>query len=255
VAEEAKRQGWRVVALVFGEALGLDGADRVVPCQLSDIAAAFGAIRQEGIKSVVFSGTLRKRELLDGLPHDPQGRRFLAQGGRLTDASLSQTILGALEGAGIRVLDQRIFLAPLLASAGPLTARVPTEAQWEDITVGFTLARQCAAFGVGQTVVIQLGAAAAIEAMEGTDETIRRGCSLGGPGAVVVKAVFPRHDYRFDVPAVGGETISAMVDGKAAVLAVESGKVLCLDREAVVECADREGIAIVGVDPDHFPAS
>jgi DUF1009 family protein len=168
----------------------------------------------------------------------------------LSDASLNQATLGVLEGAGVQVLDQRIFLAPFLASVGTLTARGPTRAQLEDIAVGMKLARQCAAFGAGQAVVIHCGAPVAIEAMEGTDETIRRGCRLAGPGAVVVKAVAPQHDYRFDVPTVGGETISAMVYGKASALAVEGGKILCLDREAVVERANRQGIAIVGVNPD-----
>lgn len=255
MAEEARRQGWRVVALVFGEAPGLDGAvDRLVSCRLSDIGAALETIRREGIKSVVFCGTLPKPELIGALPRDAHGRRFLAQGGQFTDASLSRATLEALEGVGVRVVDQRIFLAPLLASGGVLTARAPTPAEWEDIAVGLKLARQCAAFGVGQTVVIQGGAVVAVEAMEGTDDAIRRGCALAGPGAVVVKAVSPRHDYRFDVPTVGEATIASMARGKALVLAVESGRILLVDRQAVIERANRDGIAVVGVDPD-LPAT
>lgn len=251
VAREARRQGWRVVALVFGDAPGLDGAvDRLVPCRVSEIGTALEAIRQEGITSVVFSGTLRKPELIHLLPQDSYGHQFLAHGGQFTDLSLGQAALALLEGAGVRVLDQRTFLAPLFVSPGPLTLRVPTEAQWGDITVGFKLARWCATFGAGQTVVIHRGTASAIEAMEGTDEAIRRGCRLAGPGAVVVKAVASWNDYRFDVPTVGVETVASLAPGKAAVLAIESGKILCLDPEIVVERADREGIAIVGVAPD-----
>ena len=253
VAQEARRQGWRVVALVFGDAPGLDGAvDRLVPCRVSEIGSALEAIRHEGITSVVFSGTLRKPELVHLLPQDSHGQQFLARGGQFTDSSLGHAALGLLEGAGAQVLDQRIFLAPLLVSAGPLTASVPTPAQREDIAVGFKLARLCAAFGTGQTVVIHRGATAAIEAMEGTDEAIRRGCRLAGPGAVVVKAVASWHDYRFDVPTVGAETIASMAPGKALVLALESGKILCLDRELLVERAERHGIAVVGVSPDDM---
>jgi DUF1009 family protein len=177
----------------------------------------------------------------------------LARGGKFTDASLGQATLELLEAAGVQILDQRTFLGSLLASAGTLTELAPTDAQWEDIAAGLRLARQCAAFGVGQTVIVRDGAVAAVEALEGTDETIRRGCRLGGPGAVVVKAVSPQHDYRFDIPTVGEETIAAMASGKAAVLAVESGKILCLGREAVVGQANRQGISIVGVDPDLLP--
>jgi len=112
------------------------------------------------------------------------------------------------------------------------------------------VARQCGGFGAGQTVVLRHGVVAAVEGMEGTTETIRRGCALAGPGAVAVKAVAPRHDYRFDVPAVGDETLDALAQGRAAALAVEAGKVLLLDREAVVARAGREGIAIVSLDAD-----
>lgn len=254
VAQEARRQGWRVIALAFGEAPGLEGTvDRLVRCRLSDIGAALDTLREERISSVVFSGTLRKGELIGRLADDPHGRQFLAQGGQLTDASLGHATLAVLERAGIQVLDQRTFLAPFLASPGPLTSSIPTRAQWEDIAVGVTLARQCAAFGVGQTVVIRRGAVAAIEAVEGTDEAIRRGCRLAGPGAVVVKAVSPRHDYRFDIPTVGEETIRTIAEGEASALAVESGKILCLDREAVVGLADLHRIAIVGVDSEFPP--
>lgn len=245
-----------MVALVFGDAPGLDSAvDRLVPCRLSDLGGALETIRREGIRSVVFAGTLAKPELIHVLPRDWYGRQFLARGGQFTDTSLTRAAVEVLEQVGVEVLDQRIFLGPLLATAGPLTVRVPSQDQWEDIVIAFTLARQCAAFGVGQTVVIHRGAVAAVEAIEGTAAAIRRGCRLSGPGAVVVKGAAPRHDYRFDVPTVGEETIEALAAGKAAVLAVEGGKILCLDRDAVIERADREGIAIVGVDPDRPDSS
>jgi DUF1009 family protein len=93
-----------------------------------------------------------------------------------------------------------------------------------------------------------LGVTVAVEAIEGTDETIRRGTRLCGPGAVVVKGVAPSHDYRFDVPAVGVVTLRAMVEGGATALAVEGGKVLMMDREDAIRLADGAGIAVVSVD-------
>jgi hypothetical protein len=88
----------------------------------------------------------------------------------------------------------------------------------------------------------------ALEAAEGTDETIRRGGRLAGPGAVVVKAVAASHDYRFDIPTVGAATLEAMREGGAAVLAVPAGRVLLLDRDEAVRLADQAGIAVVSVD-------
>jgi DUF1009 family protein len=116
-----------------------------------------------------------------------------------------------------------------------------------DIARGLTVARALAGHGVGQTVVVRAGSVAAVEAMEGTDETIRRGLALAGAGAVVVKATGPAHDYRFDVPTIGATTLRLCGEGRAAALAVEAGRVLLLDRAAVAAEASRAGISVVGV--------
>jgi hypothetical protein len=110
------------------------------------------------------------------------------------------------------------------------------------------LARRLAEFGIGQTVVRSLGVTVAVEAIEGTDETIRRGTRLAGRGAVVVKAVAAAQDYRFDIPTVGAATLEAMAEGGATALAIEAGKLLLVDRDEVVRLADRAGIAVVSVD-------
>ena len=252
VASEARRQGWRVVAFAFAPAPALEGvAHRAIPSRLADIGAVLEGLRQEQVSAVVFAGKLWKRELLDGAAAaDPAGQEMVKTAGGLSDRGLADAVVRTLAGLGIEVLDQRTFLAPLLVPPGLLTARAPSEAEWQDIRLGLSVARQCGGFGAGQTVVLRQGVVAAVEGMEGTTETIRRGCALAGPGAVAVKAVAPRHDYRFDVPAVGDETLDALAQGRAAALAVEAGKVLLLDREAVVARAGREGLAIVSLDAD-----
>ena len=116
---------------------------------------------------------------------------------------------------GIEVLDQRRFLAAWLVTAPVLTARAPSSAEWDEVRAGWRLARDLAAFDVGQTVVRARGVTVAVEAMEGTDDAIRRGTRLAGPGAVIVKAIGPANDYRFDVPAVGPSTIVAAAEGEA----------------------------------------
>jgi DUF1009 family protein len=116
-----------------------------------------------------------------------------------------------------------------------------------DVARGLELARELARRGVGQTVVIRGGSVAAVEAMEGTDETVRRGLALAGRGAVVVKAAAPEHDYRFDVPTIGPDTVACCVAGGAAVLAVEAERVLLLERDRVEAEAARAEISLVGV--------
>jgi DUF1009 family protein len=101
---------------------------------------------------------------------------------------------------------------------------------------------------VGQTVVLRNGVVTAVEAVEGTTEAVRRGTRLAGPGAVVVKTVTAGHDYRFDLPAVGPETLEAAAAGRAAVVAVEAGRIAILEREATVAAADAAGISLVSVD-------
>lgn len=249
VADEARRQGWRVIAFAFGEAPGLEArAHRVVPSRLSDIGQVIEGLRAERVTAVVCSGQLPKELLFSISGVDAAGRRILGAAGGLSDRALGEAVLDTLSALGIQLLDQRTFLASLLVPACTLTARSPSEGEWQDIGLGLRLARQCAEYGVGQTVVVVRGVAVAMEAVEGTAETIRRGCQLAGPGAVVVKATASRHDYRFDLPTVGPETLEVMARGQARALAVEAGKVAFLDRESVVALADSSGIAIVSVD-------
>lgn len=250
VAAEAARQGWRVVAFAFDAAPDLAAlVQRVIPCDLTDLAAVLGHLQAERVNAVVFSGQLPKGTmLLKADAADDAGRRLLRAAGGLSDAGLAAAVVEILAGLGIQLLDQRTFLAPLLAPAGLLTRRAPSPAEWQDIRFGFRVARQCAEYGIGQTVVVARGVALAVEAIEGTSATIERGCRLAGPGAVVVKAPAHQHDYRFDVPTIGLETLEVMGRGQARVLAIEAGRVAVLDREAVIALADRAGIAITSVD-------
>ena len=252
VAAEAARKGWRVLAFAFGATSELQArAHRVIPSRLTDIGLVLERLRAERVTAVVFSGTLPKGILFDAGAVDLAARRILAAAGGLSDFALGAAVADTLSGLGIEILDQRTFLAKLLAPAGTLTARPPSEAEWQDIGLGLRLARQCAESGVGQTVVVARGVAVAVETIEGTSETIRRGCQLSGPGAVVVKAIASQQDYRFDLPTVGPETVETMAQGHARAMAVEARKVAILDLESVVALANNSEISIVSVDSDR----
>jgi DUF1009 family protein len=247
-AVEARRQGWRIVAFSFADAPGLEPlVDRVVPSTLTDLQAVLGALAEEQAQAVLFVGKFPKRAALSHVGAADEAGRRLAQGG-LSDAALGAAVVSTLGLLGVEVLDQRLFLGPWIFSGTTLGSRRPTEAEQEEIRAGWAIARALAAHGVGQTVVRARGVTVAVEAAEGTDDTIRRGTKLAGPGAVVVKAVAPDHDYRFDVPAVGPATLESMGAGRAAVLAVPRGKVLLVEGETVRRMADEAGIAVVGID-------
>jgi UDP-2,3-diacylglucosamine hydrolase len=247
-AEEARRRGWRVAAFAFEDAPGLaEAADVFIPSTITDIQAVLVGLAAQRAQAAVFVGKFWKSSAFSKYDQADAAGRGLAQGG-LSDAALSQMVVATLAGMSIEVLDQRELLGPWLLAGGTLGARAPVAAEWDEIREGFRLAGRLAADGVGQTVVRARGVTVALEAAEGTDEAIRRGGRLAGPGAVVVKAVAPSHDYRFDIPTVGAATLEAMREGGATALAVPAGRVLLLDRDVVVRLADEAGIAVVSVD-------
>ena len=251
MAEEARRRGWRVIAFTFDEALEIAGrVDRVVPARITALGPVLAALQENGISAALFSGRFSMPDVLraDRGAVDAVARGFEEQAGSRIDARLADAVIATLAGLGVEVLDQREFLGDWLFGAGCWSARTPTEAEWGDVRRGLDVARGVAEARIGQTVVIKHGAVVAVEAVEGTTETIRRGAALGGPGAVVVKAVARDHDYRFDAPLVGPETLRAATEAGVTVVALEAGRVLLFDRCETLRIADTAGIAVVGVD-------
>jgi DUF1009 family protein len=250
-AAEAARQGWRVVAFAFDDTPGLAAAAaEVVPAGLDDIQQVIAQLMARGATAALFVGTFAKQRVLEHaqrVEEPDETTQVLAQRG-LSDAALGGMAVMALSAIGVEVLDQRRFLGPWMMPAGHLAGPVPTSSLEGEMRDGWKLARLLAAEGIGQTIVRAFGVTVAVEAAEGTDETVRRGTRLAGPGAVVVKAVAPGNDYRFDTPSIGPSTLAALAAGRAAALAVEADRVLVVDREAVVRAAGEAGITLVGLD-------
>jgi hypothetical protein len=167
---------------------------------------------------------------------------------RNTDALIAG-VADVLRDHGITLLDSTAFLTPLLAPAGVLTKRAPTEEQAADLAYGYHVADAVAGLDVGQVVAVKSAAVVAVEAMEGTDALIARAGHLAGPGVVIVKVAKPGQDMRFDVPVIGVATIDALAAAGAAVLSVDAGKTLMIDGDAIIRAADAAGIVIVGRAP------
>ncbi len=161
----------------------------------------------------------------------------------------AETIFGAiaskLKENGIELLPASLYMEPFMPAAGVLSARKPTESEEADIALGIDAALATSKLDIGQTVVIKEGTVLAVEAFEGTNDTIRRAAKLGGTGIVIVKLAKQGHDMRFDIPVVGTHTIKVLRKAKAAVLAVEAGRAILLEREEVIKQADRAGLALV----------
>jgi DUF1009 family protein len=249
MAAHASRQGWRVVAFTFGDAPGPglgDVVDRVVPSRLADLATVLVTLTMEKVSAALFAGKFSLGEVLRERSSDDVGRAIADHAGTLTERRLTDAVVATLATLGIEVLDQRPFHGDWLQDAGCWTKRVPSPDQWADVHCGLAVARQCADLGVGQTVVVKRGVVAAVEALEGTTEALRRGGVLAGPGAVMAKAVARDNDYRFDTPGIGPDTVAAAAETGVAVLAVEARRVMLFERDAMIAAADRADIALVG---------
>lgn len=168
------------------------------------------------------------------------------------DDTIMLALVDELEGSGLKVMDQTKYLKPLMPPPQIFTHAMPSEEQMDDIAFGFKTAKLIGQMDMGQTVVVKDKAVMAVEAIEGTDACIRRGGKLAGKGAVVVKVAKPNQDPRFDVPAVGLDTLNAMIETKCKVLAIEAEKTLFVDRFDVMDKADKHDIVIVSVNQESL---
>lgn len=200
------------------------------------------------VKELVIIGKIEPSILLNPLQFDATALKILAQNRSKKPSAIVSAVLEHFQSAGLSVLSQAQFLSHLLPETGPLTKRKPSTKQWEDIEIGIQTARQTANLDIGQTVVIKNQIILAIEAIEGTDNTILRGGELGGKGVIVAKAASDNHDFRIDIPTVGMQTLQTLHEVKASVLAVEAKRTFVMDSENLCQQADKWKIAVVAVD-------
>lgn len=219
---------------------------------LGELGRGIDLLHQEGVKHAVMAGQVKHNKIFSSIRPDWRlAKLLLALPSKNTD-SLIGAVAHVLEGEGIELVDSTKFLGPLLPETGVLTRRPPDDAEAADIAYGRQIAHQIAGLDLGQTVVIRDRACVAIEAMEGTDETIERAARIaGGQRLVVVKVSKPRQDMRFDVPVIGGKTIEVMRRANATALAIDAGRTLLFDREALIRAADEASIAIQALAPER----
>ncbi len=214
---------------------------------LGELSRSVRILREAGVKEAILAGRVKHARALDVLKPDLLTLKVLTRlRSRSTEAMLL-TVAEVLGEEGIDLLDSTILLRRHLAAEGPMTRREPGKEEMESIGFGAKKARGLASLDVGQTVVVKRMAVVAAEAMEGTDQAIRRAAEVTKGPFVVVKVARPGQDMRFDVPVVGPGTIDSMEAAGASVLALETGRVLLLERETILKRAEASGIAVYGV--------
>lgn len=249
--QAAKKQGCSVVAVAIkGETLPAlkKIADKVYWISLKEYSRMFQIFQSEGITQVVMAGQISPGRLFSKeINKDVELKRILSQ---IKDKK-ADTIFGAiaqrLKDFGLELLNSTIFLEDFLPKKGVLTKKEPGFSEWEDIYFAFDLAKEMGLLDIGQTVAVKQKAVVAVEALEGTDNLIRRAGRIAGAGVVIAKVSKPKQDMRFDIPVVGLNTIKNLARIKAACLAIEAEKTLFIDKEESIRLADRHGIALVSV--------
>ena len=219
---------------------------------LGQLGQCISLLKSAGVTHAVMAGQVKHTRIFaGGIVPDLTFMSVLSKLPVRNTDGLIGAVASVLHDNGIELLDSTALLTPLLAKAGVLTERAPTEEERKDFEFGHRMAQAIAALDIGQTVAVKHQAVVAVEAMEGTDDVIGRAGELAGPGVCIVKVAKPSQDMRFDVPVIGLATIQAMRHAGASALSIDAGKTLILDGDAVSASANEAGITIVGREPQR----
>jgi hypothetical protein len=270
VLDAARSQGMNVVVAAIQEETSPEierhGAASVHWLSLGELSKLIDTFKSEGITRALMAGQVKHKQIFSNIKPDWRlAKLLLSLATRNTD-SLIGAVTKVLADEGITLMNSTELLEPMLAQEGVLTRRGPIDSEQTNITYGRAIARHLSRFDIGQTVVIAEAACVAVEAMEGTDATILRAAeilksatlskepSTLGRALTIVKVAKPNQDMRFDVPVVGVQTIETMHRAGATCLALDAGRCLLLDKDAVIESANAVEICIVAETPvSHIP--
>jgi len=250
-AEAAKKKNHYLVAVAIkGDTSPKlkDYVDKIYWLSLGQFSKMFEIFKKEGITKIIMAGQISPARLFSkDIGKDPALKNLLE---RIRDKK-ADTIFGAvadkLKESGFELMDSTTFLEEFLPKKGTLTKREPNFDECEDIYFGLDLAKEIASLDIGQTVAVKDKTIVAVEALEGTDNLIRRAGKISRHGAVIVKVSKPKQDMRFDIPVVGLNTIKNLIKAGASCLAIEAGKTLFIDKKPSLELANKHKLCITAV--------
>lgn len=256
VAAEARRKGYHVTGFALQPSSDdslREFVDDFHKVNIGQFGKLISLMKKLSVTEAVMAGKVPKSLLYSNktkLIPDMRTAKVLFSLKDRSDDTIMLAIVKELEKDGIRLLNTTSFTSDSLVPEGVLTKKKSTKEELEDIKFGWKLAKKMGELDIGQTVIIKDRAVMAVEAIEGTDEAIKRGGALAGKGAVVVKVSKPNQDMRFDVPVIGIETLRSMQEAKAGVLAIEAGKTIIIDIDEFKDEADKAGISVIGIKRD-----
>jgi DUF1009 family protein len=253
-ARAALKNGWSIHAAAYK-----DETDPILGEYVSSLEWFYvGQIKKmiqyfhrHRVTQAVMMGAISKPRMFTNVRPDTKAIALIAGMRHTHDDTLLRGFADILHKEGIEIKPSTFLLPEMLAPAGIWTKRRPSKREQKDIELGWAIAKEIGRLDIGQCIVIREGSILAVEAIEGTDETIARGGKLGRGQAVVVKVCKPNQDMRFDVPAVGLKTIETMHDANAKTLALEAGKAVVFDRHAMIQMANKYKISIVALKEEN----
>ncbi len=249
-AQEARRQGETVIAVALKEEADPnleESVDEITWLSLGQISKTIRFFKDQNVTRAVMAGQVKHTQLFRDIVPDLLAAKLLARVVNKKADTLLSAVTQEFAQEGIEFLPSTTYLDHLLCPKGAITRRTPSSAEQADIEFGLPLARHIAAQDIGQTIVVKDKTVVAVEAMEGTDECIRRAGQIAGPGCVIVKVARPKQDPRFDIPVTGPRTLVSMKEAGARILALEAGKTLLLEKEHLLKVADADQLCITGV--------
>ncbi|ACL70503.1 LpxI family protein [Halothermothrix orenii] len=250
-AASARDRGHDVYAFPIIEEAdeGLKNIAKVIkPVNVGAFDNLINILIENDISKVVMIGKVNKTRLFGKTRLDARMQQMLANLRELNDDSILLGIVNELKKEGIEVLKQSTFIEDLFPTPGPVTSKTPDDSLLEDMKYAFKLARGIGGLDIGQTVLVKNRAVLAVEAIEGTDQAIKRAGELGGAGATMAKVSKPNQDFRFDIPTVGLTTLRNLIKIKARGLVIEAGKTFIVDREEFIETAEASGITVMALE-------
>jgi len=250
VARNIRAAGHRVIAIGhLGETKkGLQScADILKWVHIGELGKIIDFFLEEGVERALLIGGVSKKHFFSQARPDGRAIKVLSRLRDKKDDAILRGIAEEIESEGIRVGSPVPFLRDSMAQRGCWTERKPTPREEKDLRFGWPIAKRVGSLDVGQTIVVKDQIVLAVEAIEGTDETIRRGGFLGRGDVMVIKVCKPKQDLRLDLPVVGPETVKTLQEAGASALAVEAGKTIVVDKERVIGQADRNGLCLLGM--------
>ncbi len=249
VVEGARKSGVSLAVVAIKEETDQrinEVVDNVTWVGIGQLGKMISFFKKHGVEKAMMAGQVKHVQIFSGAMPDVRMVKMLWRLPRRNTDALIGGVADELAKEGIELIDSTYFIKDQLAPTGVLTKRKPNDIERENIEYGLHIAQEIARLDLGQTIVVRAKACVAIEAMEGTDATIKRAGELANGKLTVIKVAKPDQDMRFDVPVVGVPTIQAMIDAGATSLSVTAGKTLIFDRDEMIALADKNKIAIVG---------